>query len=191
MGPAGPRRSSRLPAGRCSSGACGRCGRWQPSSGSSSRFRRIALDAAPGGHGVRWPAARPRSQSVRAALGRRGRRRPGDRPRRRPAAGRARAVRAGAGRARALRRRRGDRGGARVGHDQGGGRGRTRRWRGRSTERRLWAVQTPQVFRRAALERASRGVRRGPGRGHRRRLAGGAAQAGPCAWSPVRRRTSR
>ena len=50
-------------------------------------------------------------------------------------------------------RRRRDRRGARVRHDQAGGR--RRRTVERTLERsRLWAVQTPQVFRRDALERA-------------------------------------
>ena len=37
---------------------------------------------------------------------------------------------------------------------------------------RLWAVQTPQVFRRAALRARARSGPRGDRRGHRRRLAG-------------------
>ena len=41
----------------------------------------------------------------------------------------------------------------------------------RSTARALWAVQTPQVFRRAALERALDVARRRARRRHRRRLA--------------------
>ena len=53
----------------------------------------------------------------------------------------------------------------------------------RTLERsRLWAVQTPQVFRRAALERAlDRGVGRAAARRHRRRLADRAGRAARCA----------
>ena len=86
------------------------------------------------GDGRRCGRDVPLAVGARGAPGGR-RRRPCDRPRRRPAAVPTGAVRAVAGRASVVRRRRGDRGGAGFGHDQGGRSRRRHNRPGRSTGR--------------------------------------------------------
>ena len=152
LAPTGPRRSSRWRAGRCSSGASTRCAR-------RGDRATIVVALPPGDAGAR--RARSACAGGADALGSRCARalRGGARRRRRcvvhdaarplvtPELVAARARGAAATARRRDRRRAGDR------HDQGGRRRRRGR-RARSTARALWAVQTPQVFRRAALERA-------------------------------------
>ena len=104
-----------------------------PSPAGRCARSRCARRCGPAGAGIRWSCTT----------------RPGRSRRRRCSSARWRSSR--------LRGRRRDRRRARVGHDQGG---RRRRSHGaRTLDRpRLWAVQTPQVFRRAALERALLGA---------------------------------
>ena len=152
LAPTGPRRSCRSPAARCSSGRSTRCAR--PAIERDRRRAAARAAQAPAGCAGVCAAGPTRSQSVRAALAAGGPRRPvvvhdAARP----------LVDAGARSARrspALRRRRrGDRRRAGDRHDQGGrGDGVVARTLDRS---RLWAVQTPQAFRRdGARARARR-----------------------------------
>ena len=163
--PAGPRRSSRSPAGRWSSGRSTRCAR--PASardrGGPARPRRVAealLAAAAGGFPLGFALVEggaTRSESVRNALAAAGDVDGGARARRRAPARRARAVRA----------RRSPRSPTPTPRSPPRGSptrsrrpGPTATWSRTLDRSRLWAVQTPQAFRAAVLRAGARRRRR-------------------------------